>query len=289
MRRRRARDSVPSSYFSKTLLVFEMPCRINMQVNLLIALVTLGFALEAQVQRSTPTFAGTWQLNIAMSDFGESTVTYAQDPSGKMRFTAMGQSYAFRVDGQEYPSLFGGTSAWKQIDGRTWKIAIKQDGKLLNTTTITLSADGNTQTTKETGPKPTGGTYLRTTIYARADLNSNGLVGSWKTKNPPRMPRLVELAPSGTDGMSIRFPDDKEVCDAKFDGRDYPVTGPIAQPAMTLALRRTGPNSFDVTGKQHGKPILQIAFRLSGDGKNLTQSGSMTGAAEKFAAVYDRQ
>lgn len=233
-------------------------------------------------------YAGSWRLNLAKSDFGETTVTYAQAGAGEMRFTAMGQSYSFQMDGKDYPSLFGGTSAWKQIDGATWEVVIKQEGKLISTTTTTISSDGKTLTTNEAGPKQTGGTFRRTTVYSRIS-GGPGLVGSWKTKNPPRMPRVVELAASGADGLAIRFPDDKEGCEAKFDGQDYPVTGPVAQPAMTLALQKTGQHSFDVTGKQYSKPIFKIAFSVSDDGKTLTQTGRMTGAAEKFAAVYDRQ
>ncbi|WP_130425240.1 hypothetical protein [Edaphobacter modestus] len=99
----------------------------------------------------------------------------------------------------------------------------------------------------------------------------------------------MELAPSGADGLAIRFPDDKEGCEAKFDGKDYPVTGPVVQPAMTLAIEKTSLRSFDVTGKQHSKSIFKIAFTVSDDGKTLMQTGSMIGTSEKFAAVYDRQ
>jgi hypothetical protein len=255
------------------------------------AVVCLASGIVASTQSDRAAalpYAGTWRLNLAKSDFGETTVTYAQTASGAMQFTAAGQSYTFQMDGKDYPSLFGGTSAWKQIDGTTWEIAIKQNGKLINTMTTTLSADGKTLTTNEHGPKPTGGTFDRTTVYARVS-GGPGLLGMWKTKNPPRMPRIVELVPSGTDGLAIRFPDDLESCEAIFDGKDYPVTGPIAQPAMTLALQKTSSRSFDVTGKQDGKPIFKIAFTFSDDGKTLTQTGGMIGVSEKFAAVYDRQ
>ena len=114
-------------------------------------------------------------------------------------------------------------------------------------------------------------------------------MGIWKTKNPPRMPRIVELVPSGTDGLAIRFPDDLESCEAKFDGKDYPVAGPIAQPGLTLAVQKTSLRSFDVTGKQDGKPIFKFSFAAADDGKTLTQAGGMIGVSEKVAAVYDRQ
>jgi hypothetical protein len=233
-------------------------------------------------------YAGTWKLNVAKSDFGETTVTYARTTSGEMQFTALGQSYAFQIDGNEYPSLFGGAAAWKQIDATTWETAIKQKGKLINTSVTKLSADGKTLTTNETGPKPTGGTFDRTTVYARVS-GGPGLVGVWKTKNPPRMPRIVELVPSGANDLAIRFPDDLESCEAKFDGKDYPMAGPIAQPGLTLAVQKAGLRSFEVTGKQDGKPIFKFSFAAADDGKTLTQAGGMIGVDEKVVAVYDRQ
>jgi hypothetical protein len=255
------------------------------------AVVCLASGIVASTQSDRAAdlpYAGAWRLNLAKSDFGEITVTYAQTASGQMQFTAMGQSYTFQIDGKDYPSLFGGTSAWKQIDATTWETALEQNGKLISTVTTTLSADGKTLTVNEKGPKQTGGTFDRTTVYARVS-GGPGLLGIWKTKNPPRMPRIVELVASGADALTIRFPDDLESCEAKFDGKDYPVTGPVAQPGFTLAIQKTSPRSFDVTGKQHGKPILKVSFTVSDNGKTLTQTGGMVGASEKLTAVYDRQ
>ena len=99
----------------------------------------------------------------------------------------------------------------------------------------------------------------------------------------------MELVPTGPDGLTIGFPGDREHCAAKFDGADYPMVGPIAQPGLTLALRRTSARSFEVTGKQEGKPLFVFTFTVSDDGRTLTQAGGMVGAKEQFSAVYERQ
>jgi hypothetical protein len=265
---------------------WEMPRTV---IAALVACLTSGIAAHSQSDRAADLpYAGTWKLNLAKSDFGETTVTYEQTAPSQMQFTAAGQSYTFQTDGRDYPSLFGGTAAWKQLDATTWETALKQEGKLINTVTTKLSADGKTLTTTETGPRPTGGTFERTTEYARVS-GGPGLVGVWKTKNPPRWPRIVELVPFDTDGLVIRFPDDRESCEAKFDGKDYAVTGPIATPDTTLAILMTGPRSFDLTGKQAGKPTIRISFAVSDDSKTLTQTGGMVGSKDKIAAVYERQ
>ena len=55
-------------------------------------------------------YAGTWKLNMAKSDFGETTIEFTKIASGQMQFTMMGMSYQFQVDGKEYPSLMGRTA-----------------------------------------------------------------------------------------------------------------------------------------------------------------------------------
>jgi hypothetical protein len=108
--------------------------------------LTSGTVLSAQSDKAGLPYAGKWKLNMAKNDFGQTTVTFAQTGSGEMQLTAAGQSYTFRVDGKDYPALFGRTAAWKQIDANTWETVNKQDGKLLITETTRLSPDGKTLT-----------------------------------------------------------------------------------------------------------------------------------------------
>jgi hypothetical protein len=234
-------------------------------------------------------YAGKWKLNVAKSDFGETTVTIAQTASGEMQFTTAGQSYTFRADGKDYPGLFGRTVTWKQIDANTWETVNKQGDMLISTDTTRLSADGKTLTVNSKGPKPAGGTVESTVVYERVS-GGPGLAGKWKTKNvQTSAPTVVELVPSGSDGLTINIPDFKITSEMKFDGKDYPATGPGVPPGFTLAIQKTGDRSFDLTEKQNGKPIFKLSFVLSADGKTLTETGGPVGVAEKFKAVYDRQ
>jgi hypothetical protein len=234
-------------------------------------------------------YAGKWKLNFAKSDFGETTIAFTKEAAGQMQFTSMGQSYNFQVDGKDYPALFGRTAAWKQIDANTWEVTIKQDGKLILTETTKLSADGKALTVNASGPKPAGGTFEETVVYERLS-GGPGLEGKWKTKNiKGSAPTVLELAPSGGDGLTIRIPDFQINCEAKFDGKDYPATGPTVPPGLTIAITKSGPRSFDMTEKKDGKEIIKLSFAVSADGKTLTETGGAVGTSEKFKAVYDRQ
>ena len=97
--------------------------KLMIEVVVCVASNLVGFA-QSHRAADLP-YAGIWRLNLEKSDFGETTVAYTQIASGEMQFTSNGQSYTFRLDGTDYPSLFGGTAAWKQIDSAKWEIAIK--------------------------------------------------------------------------------------------------------------------------------------------------------------------
>lgn len=260
--------------------------------NLVVAAIVLASGIVGAAQSDKAAdlpYAGKWKLNVAKSDFGETTVTFAQTGSGEMQFTAAGQSYTFRVDGKDYPALLGRTATWKQIDANTWETVNKQDGKPLFTDTTRLSPDGRTLTVNAKGPKPAGGTFDQTVVYERVS-GGPGLTGKWKTKNvQTSAPTVLERVPSGTDGLTVNIPDFKITSDVKFDGKDYPAVGSGVPPGLTLAIEKTGPRSFDMTEKQNGKPLFKLSFTVSADGKTLTETGGPIGVSEKFKAVYDRQ
>ena len=162
-------------------------------------------------------------------------------------------------------------------------------GKLLGIDTTKLSADGQTLTVESKGPKPAGGTYDNTVVFQRVS-GSSGIIGKWKTKNmKSSSPETIELAASGADGLMFKSPDFSMISGAQFDGKDYPVTGPTLAAGWTLAVRKAGERAFEMTVKQNGKPLYQMTFTASADGKTLTENGSPVGVNEKYKAVYDRQ
>jgi hypothetical protein len=76
-------------------------------------------------------WVGKWKINVAKSDFGESTVTYTAAGSGEMQSTADGMTMKFKMDGKEYPDPWGGTAAWKEVDASSWETVNKLKGKVV--------------------------------------------------------------------------------------------------------------------------------------------------------------
>jgi hypothetical protein len=236
-----------------------------------------------------PPYAGQWKINVAKSDLGQTTVTYTDEGSGQMQVKALGMSYTFTTDGKERPAMPGQTAAWKQIDRSTWLSINKVNGLDNGTDTLKVSADGKTLTMVTKGTKPSGTPIDTTTVFERVS-GGPGLAGVWRTKNAKsNAPNIMEVAASGADGLLIKFPDLKTTIDAKFDGKQYPVTGPAVPANLWMTIERAGVNGFDMTETQSGKVFYKYSYRVSSDGKTLTEIGGAVAINEKVKILFDRQ
>src|SRR5712691_1361063 len=244
--------------------------------NVLLLVVAVVVAAAGTLAAADSPHVGKWKMNDEKSDPGL-TVAYSQTGSGEMQFTTAGQSYTFKTDSKDYSALFGTTASWKQIDANTWERNSKQKGSILSTDTIKLSADRKTMTEVSKGTKPNGQSSEDIEVYERVS-GGPALSGQWKpTQAKSSSPTVVEFAPYDSDGLTLRT-DTNVTCNFKFDGKDYPATGPNAPPNLTYAFRRTGERSFDVTMKIDGKTYVTFSQTVSADGKTLTLNGTVTGS-----------
>jgi hypothetical protein len=112
-------------------------------------------------------YVGKWKMNVAKSNFGESTVTYEQLPSGEMKTTMDGQSYTFKTDGKDNMTPWGMTVAWKAVDAKAWEMTEKTNGKVTSTSTLKLSEDGKMLTLDAQRVKGDGGTSKDSMTFQR--------------------------------------------------------------------------------------------------------------------------
>ena len=77
---------------------------------------------------------------------------------------------------------------------------------------------------------------------------------------------------------------------AKYDGKDYPVTG--SQAVDTIAFRRIDANTFEGVAKKAGKEIGRSQEVFSKDGKTMTRTikaKDAQGQDINIISVYDKQ
>jgi hypothetical protein len=249
---------------------------------ILLCAATLGVLMAAD----SP-FVGKWKLNPAKSQFAGTTMTYQMLPSGEIQLTAEGQSYKFKIDGKEYPAIWGATSTWKQLEPNCWETAVKMGG-MTTTQTTTISADGKTMTVTAAGKKPNGENFKMDATWVRVS-GGPGLVGKWKSTKVQASAETWEIAANGDDGLTMKIVDYNAVCSVKFDGKDYPCTGPTMPPNFTMAARKTGPRSVEFSEKMDGKMVYRDLFTVSSDGKSITDDAAPAGSTEKIKIIYDKQ
>jgi hypothetical protein len=250
----------------------------------LIALCACGLGAAADAP-----YVGKWKMNVAKSDFGESTIAYEQMPGGELKTTMDGQSYTFKTDGKDNMTPWGMTVAWKAVDAKTWETTEKTNGKVTSTSTLKLSEDGKMLTLDAKRLKADGGTSNDSMTFQRVS-GGPGLAGKWKTRNlKTSSPEMLSLTQKGNNGLTISLGNQGGTCDAKFDGKDYPATGPVWPSGWTCAIAENGARGVDLTWKKGGKDMYKSTLAVSADGKTLTETGSAAGVNEKFTAVYDKQ
>jgi hypothetical protein len=249
-------------------------------------LFLLGALVSAILAADLP-YAGKWKVNLAKSDFEQTTTTYESLPGGEWQTTGFGVTYKFKMDVKDYPDGMGGTSAWKAVDANTWDILGKVNGKVTASDTLKLSADGKTLTDPGKQMKPDGGTMDGTTVYQRVS-GGPGLGGKWQTKTVSGAAGVIEIAQSGTDGLSFKDSDMGMTCDSKLDGKAYPCTGPMMPPGFTIAMKNAPPRSLDVTVKKDGKPLFEATYTVTADGKSMVETGGAVASTEKVKITFDR-
>jgi hypothetical protein len=140
-----------------------------------------------------------------------------------------------------------------------------------------------------------------TIVSAFAADNS---VGTWKlnmeksqfTPSPP-VKSLIVTREASDNGIKVTTTGERAdgtpvngSYTAKYDGKEYPVTG---APYDTIAIKQTDANAFTATQKHSGtKYKTTVRSVISKDGKTMTNSVSGTnadGIPIRYTMVYEKQ
>jgi hypothetical protein len=253
-----------------------------------VASVALAFlTLPSNALADTP-FDGTWKLNTAKSDLAGETMSFKMAGAGTWKYTDSDQSYTFKADGTPIVTPMGMQRTFKKTGDGTFESTNTKGGVLLSTSTWTLSADGKTLEIESKGTKPNGDTFDNSTTFSHTSAGK-GLEGSWKsTKVALSSPNSLTLATSGSD-VTLTISAIKATCQAKWDGKDYPASGPTVSDGLTLALTKTSAKSFKLVVKAKEK-VLNIAhYTVAADGQSMVEKGTDGKGKQPFTEVWEKQ
>jgi hypothetical protein len=142
-----------------------------------------------------------------------------------------------------------------------------------------------------------------TLLFAIALCAADPFVGTWKlnvAKSKSELPMnksatvTIKAIDNGhsvsLEGVSADGKPAKTGFTAKFDGKDYSVTGSTF--TDTITVRRVSSNVLESTGKKAGKVVSTSRVTVSMDGKMLTMETKRTmpdGKTLHSTTVYERQ
>jgi len=130
-------------------------------------------------------------------------------------------------------------------------------------------------------------------------------VGTWKLNlakskfDPGPAPRSITVTwgAVGANGMKVTVDNvdaqgrqSHEESTAKFDGKDYPVTGSLT--FDSVARKQIDAHNRVTINKKGGNVVRMLRGTVSADGKTFTSTGTAinaSGQAENNLAVFDKQ
>ncbi len=154
---------------------------------------------------------------------------------------------------------------------------------------------------------------ILTLALATLALAADPFVGTWKlnvakskVSDPGMMPKSeifkAEALDNGIkrayEGVEANGKAYKTVVSARYDEKDYPVTGGVLDPVTgssfvdTEALKKIDATAFEYVDKKAGKEVAIGRVAVSKDGKTLTHTLKVTnpkGLDLKATWIYDKQ
>jgi hypothetical protein len=234
---------------------------------------------------------GTWKIDLKTAEFSTKPDVFLLQ-NGIYACSTCVPFIEVKADGQDHKvtghPYFDSVSI-KIVNDRTIEETDKKDGKIVTTSTTTVSADGTTATSEfsdssNTNAAPITGKASATRVAA-GPPGSHAISGSWKMSKMDDLSENATLLTLKVDADSVHMSDPTgQSYTAKFDGTDAPYIG---DPGITTVfVKRIDRNTIEEYDKRDGKVITVARMAVSPDGKimTLTVRDLLQGTASHFSA-----
>jgi hypothetical protein len=236
-----------------------------------LALAILSLPVLASAQNK---FDGTWKVNISSADFPKKPFVLLLQ-NGMYECKTCTPPYTIKADGTDQAVTghpYMDTVAIKVVNDHEIDETDKKGGKIVATSTSTVSSDGNTLTSTFSdssntngGPPVTG--KGEATRVAKGPAGSNAVSGSWRSTKVEGISdnAIVWSYKVSGDEVTMTNPTGQSYT-AKVDGSDAPMKG---DPGISsVSLKMIGKDTLEETDKREGKVIYVSKMTLSNDGKS---------------------
>ncbi len=259
-------------------------------MNKLNLLLTYPLFLMPALLAQSP-FDGTWRINNDQTKLSPKPVVFSVN-QGMYDCSSCNPKIHIKADGSDQPvtGQYYDTISVREVGPKSIAVAMKKNGKLVNEQTRTVSDDGNTLTVKNMIHEEGGQVVtseITNTREGTAPAGANVTSGSWHSSALKLSENAGTITyQSSGDEFSMSSVDDGTYT-AKFDGKDYPVTGSYSY--SSVRLKRMNERTLEQTDKRDGKVVWVHKLTVSPDGKTLTDvsTAKLTGRTATY--IYEKQ
>jgi hypothetical protein len=254
-------------------------------------LITAAVLLMPAAALASGAFDGTWKGRIdSLKVTGKPSSFAIAD--GMYTCSSCDPEIKVKADGTDQPvtgHAYYDTVAVKVVDSKSVERIYKEQGKVAYKNTATVSADGsklNTKTTDYTAAKPAE-FALTLTRVAAGPAGGHATSGSWQaeTLNSANEAATVVAYEMTPEHFVMRA--NGQSYDAKFDGKEYPITG---DPGHTLVtLRKIDANTVEEIDHRMGKVTDEIRLAVAPDGKTIHVTDKDIQNGQTVSYTLDKQ
>jgi len=219
-------------------------------------------------------FAGTWKVNLNDAQFPKKPDVYLLQ-NGMYQCKTCVPPIDVKADGQDQKVTghpYYDSIAIKVVNDHEVEETDKKNGKVVATSKMMVSSDGNTMTfdfddSSNTNAQPVTGKGEATRV-AKGPAGANAISGSWRTTKINTMSDngIMWTYTVNGDELSMSAPTGQSYT-AKLNGGEAPFKGDPG--VSSVSVKSMGKNTIQETDYRDGKPISVAKMTVSSDGKTM--------------------
>jgi hypothetical protein len=253
-------------------------------------LIALGLLIPT-IAVAQSAFDGTWKARAdSVQVTGKPEVF--EISNGMYDCKSCAPPYKIKADGTDQPvagHAYLDHQAVRVLSPSSIEFTDKQSGKVMNTTSEALSADGSKligKFTSNSGEKPVTGSFTEKRV-GPAPAGALPISGSWIQDSLSDMTDsgLTETLQSTPNGLKMTT--NGQTTDAKFDGKEYPTVGDPGKTMVTL--KKISDTQIEETDRRGGKVFDIVLWTIAADGKSINLVDTDPVHGTKTRLIFERQ
>jgi hypothetical protein len=240
--------------------------------------VVLSALLVPTLAAAQSAFDGTWKVDMNKVDFPKKPDVFLLQ-NGMYACKTCTPPYEIKADGSDQAVSghpYFDTVAIKVVNDHAIEETDKKGGKVVATSTSTVSPDGNTvmfefsdSSNTNGGPPVTG--KGEATRVAKGPAGSNAISGSWRTTKMEGLSDNAIVWAYKVSGDEIAMTSQTgQSYTAKLNGTDAPMKGDPG--VSSVSVKMIGKDTLEETDKRSGKVISVFKMTVAADGKTAKAS-----------------